>query len=142
MTQNPPEGFPRITPYLWYEDVDAALEWLVRAFGFTERVRVPGPDGRAMHAEVGMGDAVVMMGTPGPDYQNPRHRGGATQLVYVYVDDVDRHHLLAKDEGARILTEPADQRYGDRTYSVEDREGHLWSFAYHVRDVALEDMHL
>jgi len=142
MTQNPPEGFPRITPYLWYEDVDAALEWLVRAFGFTERVRVPGPDGRAMHAEVGMGDAVVMMGTPGPDYQNPRHRGGATQLVYVYVDDVDRHHLVAKDEGARILTEPADQRYGDRTYSVEDREGHLWSFAYHVRDVALEDMHL
>ncbi len=142
MTQNPPEGFPRITPYLWYEDVDAALEWLVRAFGFTERVRMPGPDGRALHAEVGMGDAVVMMGTPGPDYQNPRHRGGATQLVYVYVDDVDRHHLVAKDEGARILTEPADQRYGDRTYSVEDREGHLWSFARHVRDVALEDMHL
>jgi PhnB protein len=142
MTQNPPEGFPRITPYLWYEDVDAALEWLVRAFGFTERARMAGPDGRALHAEVAMGDAVVLMGCPGGDYQNPRHRGGATQLVYVYVDDVDRHHLVAKEEGAHILTEPADQRYGDRTYSVEDREGHQWSFARHVRDVALEDMHL
>ncbi len=141
MVENPPEGFPRITPYLLYEDVDASLDWLVGTFGFTERVRMKGPDGKANHAEVSLGDGVVMMGHPGPDYQNPRRRGGATQLVYVYVDDVDKHFTVAKDAGARILSEPSDQFYGDRTYGAEDPEGHQWSFAQHVRDVAPEDMH-
>jgi PhnB protein len=139
--QNPPEGFPRITPYLLYEDVDATLDWLIGAFGFTERVRMKGPDGKANHAEVSLADGVVMMGHPGPDYQNPKRTGGATQLVYVYVDDVDKHCAVAKAAGARILHEPADQFYGDRTYGAEDPEGHQWSFAQHVRDVAPEDMH-
>ena len=141
MVQNPPEGFPRITPYLLYENVDATLDWLIAAFGFTERVRMKGPDGKANHAEVSLGDGVVMMGHPGPDYKNPKRRGGATQLVYVYVDDVDKHYAAAKASGARILSEPADQFYGDRTYGAEDPEGHQWSFAQHVRDVAPEDMH-
>jgi len=141
MAQNPPEGFPRVTPYLLYEDVDAALDWLVEAFGFTEQVRMKGPDGKANHAEVGLADGVVMMGHPGPDYKNPKRRGGETQLVYVYVDDVDKHFAVAKAAGARILSEPADQFYGDRTYGAEDPEGHQWSFAQHVRDVAPEDMH-
>ena len=141
MVQNPPEGFPRITPYLLYENVDATLDWLIAAFGFTERVRMKGPDGKANHAEVSLGDGVVMMGHPGPDYKNPKRRGGATQLVYVYVDDVDKHCAAAKASGARILSEPADQFYGDRTYGAEDPEGHQWSFAQHVRDVAPEDMH-
>ena len=72
-----------------------------------------------------------------------RHRsvGAATQLVYVYVDDVDKHFATAKAAGAGVLSEPADQFYGDRTYSAEDPEGHQWSFAQHVRDVAPEDMH-
>lgn len=65
MAQNPPEGMPRITPYLLYEDVDAAVDWLVNVAGFTERLRLKGPDGRANHAEVTMGDGVVMMGNPG-----------------------------------------------------------------------------
>ena len=141
MVQNPPEGFPRITPYLLYEDVDAALDWMIAAFGFTERVRMKGPDGKANHAEVSLGDGVVMMGHPGPDYQNPKRRGGATQLVYVYVDDVDKHHEAAKSAGATILNPPADQFYGDRTYGAEDPEGHHWSFAQHTKDVAPEDMH-
>jgi PhnB protein len=141
MVQNPPEGFPRITPYLLYEDVDAAVDWLVGAFGFTERVRMKGPDGKANHAEVSHGDGVVMMGNPGPDYQNPKQRGGATQLVYVYVDDVDKHFAVAEAAGARILSEPFDQFYGDRTYGAEDPEGHQWSFGQHVSDVAPEDMH-
>ena len=71
MVQNPPENFPRITPYLLYENLDAAVDWLVPAFGFTERVRMKGPDGKANHAELGMGDGVVMMGHPGADYQGP-----------------------------------------------------------------------
>jgi PhnB protein len=141
MAQNPPEGFPRITPYLLYEDLDATLDWLLATFGFTERVRMNGPDGKANHAEVSMGDGVVMMGHPGSDYRNPKHLGGATQLVYVYVDDVDKHYEAAKAAGANILSEPADQFYGDRTYGAEDPEGHNWSFAQHVRDVAPEDMH-
>ena len=100
MVDNPPAGFPRITPYLLYEDVDATLDWLIAAFGFTEQVRMKGPDGKANHAEVSLGDGVVMMGHPGPDYQNPKRRGGATQLVYVYVDDVDKHFAVAKAAGA------------------------------------------
>ena len=140
MVENPPEGFPRITPYLLYEDVDAAVEWLVTVAGFSERLRMKGPDGRANHAEVALGEGVVMMGNPGPDYQNPKRRGGATQLVYVYVDDVDRHHEAARAAGATILREPADQFYGDRTYGVEDPQGHQWSFAQHVRDVGPEDI--
>jgi PhnB protein len=141
MTKNPPEGFPRITPYLLYEDVDAAVDFLVINFGFGERVRMAGPDGRAVHAEVSLGDGVVMMGNPGPDYQNPAHRGGATQLVYVYVDDVDAHFSAASSAGVHILQEPADQFYGDRTYAAEDPEGHQWTFSTHVRDVSPEDMH-
>lgn len=141
MTQSPPEGFPRIAPYLLYEDVDAAVDWLVGTCGFVERERMNGPDGKAMHAEVGLGDGVVMMGHPGPDYRNPTRLGGATQLVYVYVDDVDAHFKVAHAAGARILHEPADQFYGDRTYGAEDPEGHQWSFAQHVRDVSPEDMH-
>jgi PhnB protein len=140
MVQNPPEGFPRITPYLLYEDLDAAVDWLIRVLGFDERVRMPGPDGKTMHAELAMGDGVVMMGSPGGDYQSPKRRGGATQLVYVYVDDVDAHCARAAAAGATILQEPADQRYGDRTYGVEDPEGHQWSLAQHVRDVTAEDM--
>ena len=139
--ENPPAGFPRITPYLLYEDLDATLDWLIGAFGFTEQVRMKGPDGKANHAEVGLAGGVVMMGHPGPDYKNPKRLGGATQLVYVYVDDVDKHFAVAKAAGAHILSEPADQFYGDRTYGAEDPEGHQWSFAQHVRDVAPEDMH-
>lgn len=141
MTQNPPDGYARITPYLLYEDVDAAVDWLIDTFGFAEKVRMKGPDGKSNHAEVTLGDGVVMMGNPGPGYQNPKQLGGATQLVYVYVDDVDKHHDIAKAKGAHILRELADQFYGDRTYGAEDPEGHQWSFSQHVRDVAPEDMH-
>jgi PhnB protein len=141
MTQSPPEGFPRIAPYLLYEDVDGAVDWLVGTCGFHERVRMPGPDGKAIHAEVGLADGVVMMGNPGPEYQNPKKLRGATQLVYVYVDDVNAHFEKANAAGAHIFQEPADQFYGDRTYGVEDPEGHQWSFAQHVRDVSPEDMH-
>jgi uncharacterized glyoxalase superfamily protein PhnB len=141
MPENPPAGFPQITPYLLYEDVDAAVDWLVGAFGFTEDLRMKGPDGKANHAEIKLGSGVVMMGNPGPDYQNPGRRGGVTQEVYVYVDDVDKHYGVAKSKGARILRDLADQFYGDRTYAAADPEGHQWSFAQHVRDVAPEDMH-
>ena len=140
MPKNPPENRPRITPYLYYEDVESALDWLAQAFGFRERLRMRGADGRIIHAEMEFADGVIMMGYPGPKYRNPKRLGEATQNLYVYVDDVDKHFQQAKEAGAKILQEPKDQFYGDRTYGAEDPEGHQWYFAQHVRDVKPEDM--
>jgi PhnB protein len=131
---------PRITPYLYYEDVAGALEWLSRAFGFRERLRIPGPDGKPSHAEMELADGVIMMGCPGPDYKNPKRLGQSVGNIYVYVDDVDKHFRQAREAGARILSEPQDQFYGDRNYGAEDPEGHHWYFATHLRDVAPEDL--
>jgi PhnB protein len=139
MAQNPSDDLPSVVPYLLYEDVDTALDWLVGAFGFNERVRMVGPDGKANHAEMTLGTDVVMMGHPGPDYQNPKHREAVTQEIYVYVDDVDGHHDRAKAHGAEIRRALADQFYGDRTYAATDPEGHLWSFAERVPGVAPKD---
>jgi PhnB protein len=123
-----------------YEDVAGALDWLAKTFGFGERMRMPGPDGNITHAEMELAEGVIMMGHPGPDYQNPKRHGHRSQLVHVYVDDVDKHFEKAKEAGAKILAGLEDKFYGDRTYSAEDLEGHHWYFAQHVRDVALEDM--
>jgi PhnB protein len=140
MAANPPENMPRITPYLYYEDVARALEWLGRAFGFRERMRIPGPDGKITHAEMELAEGVVMMGCPGPEYKNPKRLGQTTQNIYVYVADVDKHCRQAREAGAKIFSELKDQFYGDRNYGAEDPEGHHWFFATHVRDVAPEDL--
>jgi PhnB protein len=141
MPKNPPKGYPRLMPYLLYEDSDAAIEFLARAFGFTERYRMTGDDGRVNHAELNVGDdAVVMLGTPGTEYKNPSRLGGSTCSIYVYVDDVDAHFERAREAGGKILREPEDQFYGDRNCGVADPEGHEWYFATHVRDVSPEEM--
>jgi PhnB protein len=140
MPQNPPEGYTTVTPYLLYENSGAAIEFLTDAFGFTEKYRMHDENGRVNHAEVTLGDGLVMFGSPGEDYKSPKKLGGKTQLVYVYVDDVDKHFERAKAAGARITREPQDQFYGDRTYAAEDPEGHEWSFATRVRDVSPEDL--
>lgn len=140
MAKNPPENTPRVTPYLYYQDVAGALRFLADAFGFRERLRMPGKDGDIMHAEMTLGDGLVMMGCPSKDYRNPKRLGEQTQSLYIYVDDVDAHCARAKKAGARIINEPEDQFYGDRRYGAEDPEGHHWFFATHVRDVAPEDM--
>ena len=135
MPSNPPEGYPRICPYLFYEDADAAIEFLVRAFGFKERMRMSDGDGRVTHAELELADGVVMLGTP-PDFERSRDTG----LVHVYVDDVDAHCAHAREAGAEIARELADQDYGDRNYGAKDPEGHSWWFAQHVRDVSPEEL--
>ncbi len=140
MAQNPPAAMPRLTPYLFYEDVAAALDWLTRAFGWEERMRIPGPDGTVGHAEMKLADAVIMMGCPGPDYRSAKKDGHVHQLQYVYVDQIDRHFEQAKAAGANILSEPEDKFYGDRSYVAEDLEGHQWSFAEHTRDPSPEEM--
>jgi PhnB protein len=129
----------RATPYLLYEDVGAALDWLSRAFGFRECLRFQGEDGAVTHAEMELDGGEVMLGWPGPDYRNPRRLGQTTQLVHVYVEDVDAHFERAREAGAEIVSEPQDHEYGDRRYDVKDPEGHLWSFAQRVRDVTPEE---
>ena len=140
MPQNPPEGYPRVMPYLYYEDAAGALDFLTSAFGFTEKFRMSGPDGAIAHAEIELDGGVVMLGSPGKDYKNPKKLGGKTQSIYAYVDDVDAHFKHAKSAGATIVRDPEDQFYGDRSYGAEDPEGHEWYFATRVRDVSPEEM--
>jgi PhnB protein len=131
--------YPTITPYLLYEDVTSALGWLASAFGLRERLRFTEEDGRVSHAEMELGDGVVMIGQPGGEYRNPKRAGHVSVMVHVYVDDLAAHFERARAAGARITAEPADQPYGDRRYGAEDPEGHEWTFAQHVRDVVPED---
>jgi PhnB protein len=140
MPQNPPEGYGRIMPYLYYEDPAAAIDWIVNAFGFTERLRMPGPEGGVMHAELERDGAVVMLGRPGEDYRNPKNTGASTFSLYVYVDDVDKHADQARSGGAQIKRDLEDTFYGDRIYQAADPEGHVWVFATHTRDVSPEEM--
>jgi uncharacterized glyoxalase superfamily protein PhnB len=128
-----------IHPYLLYEDVPAALAFLERAFGFEEVLRFTGDDGVVNHAEARFGDAVLMMGNPGPDYRNPRHTGVEHVMLVVDVDDVDAHFRRARAAGATILHEPRDEAYGDRTYRAEDAEGYRWQFGRRIADVSPED---
>ena len=140
MPQNPPQGYPHVMPYLYYEDAAAALDFLAGAFGFTEKVKMTDDSGNVAHAEVTLGDGVIMLGTPSPDYKNPKNLGGKTHSIYAYVDDVDAHYERAKAAGGKITQEPEDKFYGDRNYGVEDPEGHEWFFGTHVRDVSPEEM--
>lgn len=126
----PPEDYPVIAPYLYYEDAGAAMDWLIEAFGFSERMRMTNDDGSVAHGELELSGGVVMLGQPGNDYENPNSRGGrATAGVHVYVDDVDAHYERAQAAGAEISMKPTDQEYGDRRYDAEDLEGHDWFFA-------------
>ena len=129
-----------VFPYLLYEDVASMLDWLSRAFGFTEKLRFAGDDGTVNHAEMDVGGgASFMLGDPGEEYRSPKNDGGWPAQIQVYVDDVDAHYERAKAAGAEIRQEPADMPYGDRRYDAYDAEGHLWMFSTHVRDVPPEE---
>jgi uncharacterized glyoxalase superfamily protein PhnB len=123
-----------ITPYLLYEDVAGALNFLAKAFGFQKYgEQMSGPDGKLNHAAMKLGDDLIMMGYPGPKYKNPKRLGHATQSLYINVDDVDRHFERARKAGAKILEEPQDTFYGHRRYGAEDPEGHQWYFAQEIK---------
>jgi uncharacterized glyoxalase superfamily protein PhnB len=127
-----------LTPYLYYADVDAALGFLSKAFGFKQTgMKMKGPDGKTNHAAMKLtGGEIFMLGYPGPKYKNPKQLGNVTQGLYITIDDVDKHFLRASKAGAKIIDEPADQFYGDRRYSAADPEGHHWYFAQPVRKVS------
>ncbi len=129
-----------VIPMLAYEDGVAALEWLSRAFGFRERARSLGPAGELAHGELETGDGLIMLATPTPAYESPRHHRQTCERaerwaqvpwvidgVLVYVEDVDAHYAQAKGAGAAILSEPEDGPPG-RRYRAEDLEGHRWMF--------------
>jgi uncharacterized glyoxalase superfamily protein PhnB len=140
MVQNPPAGYPRISPYLYYEDGATAIDWLTEAFGFRERMRMPGDDGRIMHAELELDGGVVMLAAPQRErFKNPKELDANTSSVYVYVDDVDGHFERARQAGAEILQEPETQPYGDRHYGARDPAGHEWWFGQHVEDVSPDE---
>jgi uncharacterized glyoxalase superfamily protein PhnB len=123
----------RITPYLLYEDVAGALIWLARAFGLREfGSRMLGPDGKVNQAAMILDDSIIMLGCPGPDYQNPKRVGYVTQNVYVTVHDVDKCFERARDAGATILQKPEVMVYGERRFIAADPEGHHWYFAQRV----------
>jgi PhnB protein len=130
---------PVIIPYVLYEDVPAAIDFLERAFGFKEVLRFAGDDGVVSHAEARLGDSVLLMGHPGPAYRNPRNSGVEHCMLVADVDDVDAHYERAKAAGATILSEPREEAYGDYMYRAEDLEGFRWQFGTRVKDVAPED---
>lgn len=121
----------RIFPFLRYQDAPAAFEWLATAFGFEKQMIVPGPKGTIAHAQLKYGGGIVMIGTAQDDemgLKSPVEAGGATQGIYVHVDDVEAHHDRALAAGAEIVVALENTPYGSREYVVRDPEGHLWSF--------------
>jgi uncharacterized glyoxalase superfamily protein PhnB len=118
---------PNVCPALHYRDPDAALEWLGRAFGFEEKAVDHSDDGRIQHAELSLGDGLIMFGgvpadAPGVDGAQP------PVTIYAVVSDPDAHYDRAKAAGAEIVRELADQPYGSREYGARDLEGNAWSF--------------
>lgn len=146
--KKPPEGWPRIASSVFYDDAATAIDWLCRTFGFEVRLKVEGEGGRIEHSELEFGEGLIMVGSTGGKStrpiplpaKSPRAVGGAnTQCLCICVDDADAHFERSKAAGAKILDEPSTTDYGeehwaDRTYRVEDPEGHNWWFMQRVRD--------
>jgi PhnB protein len=137
-----PEGYNTVTPYLALDDAAEAIEYYKKAFGAKERGRMDAPGGKIGHAELEIGDSLVMLSDALPQFttRSPRELGGTTANVFLYVEDVDAVVKQAVDAGGTIEMEVADQFWGDRFGVVQDPFGHLWSIATHVEDVPPEEM--
>jgi MerR family transcriptional regulator, thiopeptide resistance regulator len=120
----------RITPVLVYEDIKAAHDFLVDAFGLESGGVTVSADGRPVHGEVRAGDAAIWLHRPSPEHELSATGALGTQSggLAVLVEDVDSHHLHARSAGAHIDSEPTDQPYGRREYGARDLEGHRWWF--------------
>ena len=137
-----PDGYRTATPYLTVDDAAAAIAYYKEAFGATERGRMEAPGGKIGHAELQIGDSVVMLSDalPGFATRSPSELGGTSVSIFLYVDDVDAVVKRAIDAGAEVATEVADQFWGDRFGAVRDPYGHVWGVATHVEDVPPEEM--
>jgi PhnB protein len=142
MPQPVPEGYHTITPYLAVDSATEAIDFYQRAFGAKERVRTDGPQGSIMHAELEIGDSLIMLSDPFPQASTkpPRELGGTSVSIFAYVEDIDSVYKQAIDAGASSLMEPDDMFWGDRFGSVQDPFGHSWTIATHVEDVSPQEM--
>ena len=129
---NPPPGYPRISPYLLYEDAEAAVEYLQESFGFELRLSQTGAAGRAHNELVLADDGLIMLGQAGEGFSSPRTLDAfPPSMVHVYVDDVEALHTRATDAGAEV-TDLEVSPAGDRRFTATDPEGQLWVFAQRI----------
>jgi uncharacterized glyoxalase superfamily protein PhnB len=125
----------KLIPTMRYQDAPAAIDWLVKAFGFEKQLVIPNPDGTIAHAQLKFGPDFIMVGSSRDDVlsmKSPRELGGVTQSIYFYIPGVDVHYDRAKAAGAEIVIELKDMDYGSREYSARDPEGHLWHFGTYL----------
>ena len=137
-----PEGYPRVSPYLCVEDGARAIDFYTSVLGATEKMRMDGPDGKIGHAELTLGDSVIMLADEYPDmgHLSPTRIGGTPVTLHTYVEDVDAVFEKALAAGAKSLRPVENQFYGDRSGQFEDPFGHKWNVASHVEDVDEEEM--
>jgi PhnB protein len=137
-----PAGYPQVTPYLIVEGAAQAIEFYTAVLGATERMRMPGPGGSIGHAELQLGNSVIMLSDEFPEMgqRGPRSVGGTPVTISVYVEDVDAVFDRAVAGGATALRPVENQFYGDRSGQFEDPFGHRWNVASHVEDVPPEEM--
>lgn len=137
-----PDGYHAVTPYLIVTGAANAIEFYQRAFGAVELFRMAKPDGKVGHAEIRIGDSVIMLADEHADmgYRSPSSLGGSSVSIMLYVEDVDGVFARALEAGARAQRGVADQFYGDRSGTLEDPFGHVWTIATHVEDVSPEEI--
>lgn len=137
-----PAGYHTATPYLIVSDAAKAIDFYKRGLGATEIMRIPDPKGRIGHAEIKIGDSVIMLADEHPEmgYKSPTSIGGTPVSIYLYVDDVDRLFKQAISAGAKELRPVKDQFYGDRSGTLADPFGHVWSIGTHKEDVSMEEL--
>ena len=137
-----PEAYSRLTPYLCVDGADAAIKFYSAVFDARERMRMGAPDGKVGHAELQLGDSVLMLSDEFPEMgaRSPKTIGGTPVTLSLYVEDVDTTFAKALAAGATELRPVEDQFYGDRSGQFEDPWGHRWSVATHIEDVSEEEM--
>jgi len=137
-----PDGYHTVTPNIVVAGAAEAIGFYKRAFGAVETVRMPGPDGRIMHAEVRIGNSAVMLADemPAMGVKGPTGYGGSPVGFYVYVEGVDAAWKRAVDAGAKPVAAPTDMFWGDRIGQLEDPFGHRWSLAQHMQDLTPEEI--
>lgn len=138
-----PDGYHAITPYLIIDGAAQAIDFYKKAFGANELFRMPDPAGKRIgHAELKIGDSPIMLADDNPamGYRNPKAIGGTPVSLLLYVDDVDDVIPRAVSLGAKVVQPIKDQFYGDRSGTIHDPFGHVWTIATHIKDVTPEEM--
>jgi len=137
-----PEGYHTATPYLIIDGAARALDFYASVFGATELMRMEAPNGKIGHAEIRIGDSVIMLADEHPEmgFKGPRALGGTPVSIMLYVADVDTLYNRAIEAGAKELKPLQDQFYGDRSGTVTDPFGHVWTIATHVKDIHPDEM--